>query len=622
MTAKKIPHLHEVEQKIRQLNGPLTVTLARYTSGKTTPLSMFTKPGSNGPGRDFLPEEVLAIHEGVLEWAGGGNYVITVTDVDGTNVQFQLWFSEEQFPQKTPPPMVASSRAGQVIQMPVAPQPQPQVQYVQQQQPVAAMGGGGPAMSFDYVQSGVPTRQVTPAGPQPVAPTWMTGVQAAPTEVRVYEKDRSDERRARGVEEELRREREERMKLEGKIERDRIEAAGQAQLTALREELRRLSEKGQANPAESDALRRVVEQNEALVREMRELREAKREESTSSAMTSMVTMIMNMQQQSQAQMVAMMQAMQQSTQQMIAAISAKPSGPDPVISVIVENNRQQMDAMKELVRGLGEQQREASRNAMGPRDLVDLTEKMRASSGADQLLKSVTEAYQNVLGMTKQSMELMKEMSGGPAPHPALEMVGAALQGIQGIAQRYIAMKQQVDVANAQARAVEAQAIGRTMPPGQPLHQPQQPGAQPQAVGEPPSNVVPIRPGAATQLTEIERQLFGIPQVMEAVERLRLSVAQGTINPAQAANWVNNAVLQITQMGGRPHVKVLKLLEEGMFDDFVRALLPHAPQPFVIEFVQILSGRQPAVPPAAAQQQDPEEEEDDEDEDDEEENEP
>lgn len=591
-TPKKVPFLHEVEQQIRLLAGPLNVTLAKVSNNKSTPYPMWQKP--NG----FSAEEVIGIGPNLLEWCGGGTSLLNILDVDGKAVQCQVYYPTDIYPEKVPQSMAHNLRQQPVAApapAPVQAQVIPIQQQVQQvpvqvyQTPMAAVAGGSPQMSdFGSVPSGVPVRGNTTGytvqqQPQQIAPgPWS----APPPEVRVVERSRGEEDRVKAAEDDARREREERLKLEAKVERERLEAQYQKQLDGLREEVRRSNEKP-AGPDEH--LRGVADTVKELAAEIRTLKEGKRED----GMAQVLTVMMQMQQQSQQQMM-----------QMLAALNTKPQGMDPTVQVLIESMRSDREAARERERSerearreealvRREEAREREKSAIGPREFIDMTEKLRSSSGVDVMMKSVTEVFGTMFGMMKQQVEMVQTLNGNQGPHPAVELVGNALVGVQEMAKQYFQSKQTVEVAQAQARAVEAQAQARVaMGP-----QAQPPQAQ-QAAQAAPSNVVPLRPQQPgvpeapppqVQMTAEEQQLFGLPVVLQKVEELRLIVAQGKATPENVVNWIRIAHGQLKQAGIAQHVKAFGLYEQGIFDDFVRALLPNAPQPFIIELVNTLT---------------------------------
>jgi hypothetical protein len=291
---------------------------------------------------------------------------------------------------------------------------------------------------------------------------------------------------------------------------------------------------------------------------------------------------------------------------MMLALNQRPTGPDPSLMLILEAFRQSSDSAKETIRVISETAREEKRTAMGPRDLIDMTERMNASNGAGTLLKSVSEAYSSVFGMAKAQIEMMKDSMAGGQVGPVQELVGTALQRAGDIAQRYIDMKRDVSVGEAkaveaQARAVQAQAQQAQGPrPG--LSGPQMPPPQPGAPLPPVAPPPPAPPANAVeaQLQEHEMQLFG--PALEAVRRLRIGVRDQKVAPHEVVQFVYQAMAIVVQRGWQ--VPALELFESDQLQMFVEALLPNSPQPLLVEITQLLyqakrNGGPPVTPPTA-----------------------
>ncbi len=642
-TPKKVPFLHEVEAQLRQLAGPLNVTLAKLANNKSTPLPMWPKP--NG----FTPEEVISIGPNLLEWCGGGTSLLNVLDVDGKSVQCQVYYPTDIYPEKVPQQLAHNLRQqavpvtvpaqttytpsyaaqAQTYTAPVIPLQQPQV--IQVAQPIAAAAGGS-AMSTDYtIPPGVAVRGATfgQAAAQAPAPTW-----SGTPEVRVVERPRNDEDRIRLAEEAAQREREARKDLEAKMERDRLESTHQKQLEGMKEEIRRVHEK---STAPDETVRAVMDTVKELASEVRNLKDTKREEASSTGMASVLTAMMQMQAQAQQQQAQMQQQSQQQMMQLLAALNAKPQGMDPTVQVLIESMRSDREAARERERSdrearreealvRREEAREREKSTLGPRDIMDMMKEARASSGVDAVMKPVTDIFGTMVGMMKQQAELVQQINGGGAPHPAVELLGGAINGVQEMAKQYFSSKQTIEVAQAQVRAMEARA--RMTP--EPAQLPPQPH-QVQQVQQAPNNVVPLRPQPAAapeqpavpaQMSSHEQQLFGVPILMQKIEELRGEVSQARVTPEQVVGFIRTAQVQLRQANLLHHVRVYELFDQGLFDDFARALLPNAPQPYIIELVNLLAkaAANPHAPlpsqaaAAPSQRQEENEEEDDEDE--------
>lgn len=559
------------EAKLRQIDGPLYVSLNRLVGGRPEPITMFSRAPGEPPGRGFTHDDIVALPNGVLRHSGGGRYRVTVSNDQNVQYTYGFWLDPEMYPQKIPQSMAAAYAA--------APAPaQPTQQGV-------AMS----TFSLESVTPGVVPVRPGQAAPQP------TQTYSQPTLVPTGggsdDRMRALEEQLRRTEEERRREREEAIKKEAAYEREKLQAEHTKNLARLEEEVRRLSERAATPPAgESESVKLMREQNERLMRSLEEMK---------------ATRAQDAQAQQNQQMMAMFMEMQKQTQQLMLTMSQKPAV-DPMVQMMIEQQRQQSEMQREALRVQAEQARERERSAMTPKDLVEMANTLRqANGGQDQLLKSVSEAYMGIFTMHKHQAELMMQMQQGPSS-PAVEMIGNALQGLQGMAQGYFQMKTEVAQAEAQMKVAEARALAP-----QPQAPPPQ-AAAPRKKGK----VVPLRPVDAppppaepgtkqAQLEEMEQKMFGLPKVIEAVRRLRVAVAEGKYTADDAVGWVRQALGVIQQMNARQHVPVLQLLENGMVDDFVRTLVPEAPQAFIIDFVRKLTAalsnpNAPAAAPATA----------------------
>ena len=284
-------------------------------------------------------------------------------------------------------------------------------------------------MSSDWIAHVPPG--VSRAQPQVTAPAAVS----APGPTYVVERERPSAPapdRVRALEAELQKEREDRLKKEAAYEREKLESVFRRENDQMKEELRRLTERlaqPQQSPVENEIVRSLKEQNDRL---LHSLEERKREES-GNAMMAMVSQMMQ-------QMQTQAQQSQQQMQMLLMKMGEKPAI-DPVVTLLLENSRAQQESAREYIRQQADMARENARSAMGPRDLVDLTEKLRASSGVDSLLKSTTEAFQSVFSLQKNALEMMRDINQGPSTSPLMEMAGNAINGVQEMAKGYFRMK-------------------------------------------------------------------------------------------------------------------------------------------------------------------------------------
>jgi hypothetical protein len=317
-----------------------------------------------------------------------------------------------------------------------------------------------------------------------------------------------------------------------------------------------------------------------------------------------------------------------------------------MMQVMLENQRADREAQRErdrLDREREREQRERDRELdrereramIGPREFIEMTEKLRSTSGVDTVMKQMTEVFGTMFGMMRSQVEMMQQMNGSGQPNPIIEAIGTVAGPIKDMAQGYYQMQAQKATAEAQARAFEARARAPEAFP--------QPGApaQAQAAAGPGGKVIPMGPravpdapaeAAASQAdpqpqtadpnqpwgsSDEERALFGLPIVLKQVENLRQLVAEGKADPTAVVNWVRYANAEITKQGARKFVKVLDLYDQQIYDDFCRVILPQAPATFIQALVQLMASTAttPGIIGNPAVAAPPPEEENDEDED-------
>jgi hypothetical protein len=591
------------EKKLQQLVPPLTLAVnKKYMGNRTTPVPLppakLDTNFDNGKGYDHM--EVRNLAPLLLQVSGGGTYGISVTDDQGGSLEFDIWLDPQQFPDRIPAEYAQHTQQGKVIPIPAS---QPVMQ------PMSAVAGSPPMLAgiptnVEWVSQvpagipriGAPTTAASqgyyvPPQPQAAQPfsfsTFPQGFGsfssypfATPYTPPAQQHPTSQEdARLRMLEDQNRQMREELLKRENQVERER-------ELTAMREEVRKLSER----PKDDAGM-------QALLGEIRALRETKSQDGTTAMMGFMAQMSQQSQQQAQ-------QAAQQMTQllgTLLPAMTQKPAGPDASMMMLVELFRASAEASKETTRMLSDQARDRERTAVGPRDVIEMSERLNQANGAGALLHNVSDAYQSVFGMTKTMMELWKENMGGSGPGPVQEMVGMTLQRGSDILEKYIQMKRDVSLGEAKVFEAQARANAAAAQPVQvpPQPQPQRAPAAAPPPGMPrPTHLPGVEKTAAQQEIEArEVQLFG--PAVEVVQRLRLGVKDQKINPDEVVAFVQQAINVIQQK--QWVVPALDLFHSEQIQTFVEVLIPNAPQAFIVAVVQRLYAlkRSNVVPPPA-----------------------
>lgn len=539
------------EAGLADLSEPLTVTVHKMIGSKPCPLQLPVKSGEDVPGRGLTKDEVRTIDHMIANvWAGGGEYLISASGDNGAKYRWKSYFPLDKYPEI--PARVTTGNGAQA--QPSAPAPTlAGVAQVVPPSPSYAPWGGLPmpvAPAPSPASSAVTSTQHHAPPWSQQHPSWPSMSYPSPYSPSPYytppHRDRDDDK--------LTAEREARLKLEAQIERDRMQAAHQAEMMALREELRRLADN--KRPADDDRVRE-------LERKLEEERRAREVESRFEAL--------------QRQMERQMEMFQRSLEQ----ISQRPSGPDPTMMMLVEAQkaqaaaqieaaRAQADAQREAARLQADAQREAARSAIGPREMVDIMSRM--STGHDQLAS----AYSRAMDLQQRAVENILQAQG-PAVHPALEMAGRAAEGVLGVAQQYIAMKEQAVAQESKARVMAAQLQAAQLQGPQAV-------AAVQAQHEVEEEVGEVDEETERELEESEELLFG--PALPAVKRLRVGVASSAVSPIEAASAVLQGIDHFAKSGKT--VKAFELWRQGNLAELVGVLVPDAIPSFKEQLAQAL----------------------------------
>jgi hypothetical protein len=522
------------------------------------------------------------------EWSGGGMYDCTATGANGEEMHWEMYFPPNQVPELIPPTRTLAFQP----QPPAQPAPTPQQSSVMntsgylaqaaqtyrqnpQQHPFSGQQAGGSAPTTNpfgwqgqYGQSGPP-----PApryGSQDFGPFDMSA----------------------------QKEREERLKLEAKMERQSQQAQHEKEMAAVTAEMRRLSETVSKRPLdeESPALKAAMDKINAL-----------EQQSTTQAVMQSIS------------------AMQENTNRMFERMAAdndrkieelrraeeqrrnaEPKS-DPMLPMLMQMMQQQGTQQQQstqtfvsLMQAQQTQQLEASRLAqssqMRPQEMLEL---FRAgNSGSEQMASAYGKAWELMANGVEQILHAQ-----GPGVHPALAMLGQGVEGGLGMAQQYLEMKQNESQANAQARSIQsqmeaqtriktaeiqAQAAAAARAPYQQQVEPDEDGGDgedDQVDTETETNETDEQPAqaavaSASQMEERERQLFG--EAHPHIMRLRKGVKSGAITPVQAAAALFQAVERFGALAsqGAELPPVFALFQEERFADLVDALIPSASAAF------------------------------------------
>jgi hypothetical protein len=614
------------EAKLAQMTPPLTVTVEKIVAGRKQPIELPIKPGENIAGQGWSADDVRELPTFLGRKAvGAGIVAIKVTDVNNVGMQWEWFFSPQDYERLAAPsndPTAAALAAMPppqvMIQQPGAPAPQAFAQMQDpysgwlgtvSRQPQQIPGGMQPAGTYRPIPQ-QQHQQGAPMYPQ-LAP--VPSIAAAP-----------DDR--------LREEREARIRLESEISRKDLENRYKEQIGSVNTEVRQLAAQlgqvvqlVQQRPGATEEAASVQSLKEQIAR----LEAANREDK----ITQLIA-------QQAAQTQALLAQMKADSDRAIAALTsqlaAKPTGPDPTLMMMMEMQKQQQASQLQYMQMLSSQ----NQSQLGPREWIDLTRSM--NTGAEQQATAFSKAWELMM----QGVETILHAQG-PGVHPAIEMIGQGIQAAAGMVERQAEAKEKVGTAQAQAAMYQAQAnaqlAAQLAQRGQ-LAGPAQPQAAPardaqaeqdaadaaeqdaadaddaseteqQQQQQASTNVRPagVSSGAARPAPIVDaeaqaarkkadREMFGA--ALQSIQKLRKKVRDGEFDQQTAAAAILQGVDQIMKL--KVKVPIMDLWAAGQLADVLELMLPDATMKFreqVIEaIVQIVQQAQQAAQAQAAAQ--------------------
>jgi len=443
---------------------PLMVRVERTVgASRPTPIELPPKEGA-APGMGWLKDDILKLEAWLVRsWTGGGVYEVSVVDDAGTKLDWTFSYDTKQYPPRNPPTLPGVDSA-----------PSSDDTTTQQATAQAVVTGEAnwppPASDYSSVISPQPAPQpVARPAPQPqqvrtamIPPTQYVAAPVAPTAP-----NNDFERRA--LQEQLAFAREQ----ISKIERERVEAQHQADLERIRqdndrkfEELKRsLTPKDDSRIDKLEALILKVldkpapapvqlgpdpsiiamqEETRRMREEMQRAEAARREEQTRAEAarreeTQRATERADQQRREDQHARELSEMRMQ-----IAAANAKPSGPDPMMLLMV-------DMVKDIARSSQSQIDNLKGFMMTPKDIAAMN---KESSGAvDDVRRTLMGSFNDLFGMQRQVVENMMAMQ--PQGESTLDK---AIDAAKGMADRYMGGQRDVAVSTAKAQAESSKA--------------------------------------------------------------------------------------------------------------------------------------------------------------------
>jgi hypothetical protein len=283
---------------------------------------------------------------------------------------------------------------------------------------------------------------------------------------------------------------------------------------------------------------------------------------------------------------------------------------DPMIDMMRENTRMQVEQMREVTRLQQDQSSKMSQFMVAPAQLAAIMKD--SAAGADAVIRNIVGSVDGIVNMYRNVAEHAVELAGGgPGDPPVVRMIEQGLGRASEIAERYLSVKRDQTVSDSKVKTAQAQAVAAQFqahtaqvnaqanarsvsgdlsgaappsappsspeintPPATPVGIPRRKGSEAEAEAK----VIPIHSPPT------EEEMFGI--AADSVKRLRKGVADGELDPEKAIDAILKGVEYAVQ--NHSTIPAFLLFQEERWADFIDVLLPNAPQAFKDECIRII----------------------------------
>jgi len=609
--------------KFETMVEPFTVRVEKIKGTMKMEIPLPQPEDGSAPGTNWSKDQVRDLTRWlVTEWAGGGHYVIAISDgsTPPQTMEWTAFYPTTEFPEKVPPPLQGAF-------MPSTPTP------TQVKPTMASFPGSGsslPPASLFPTAAPVPTVPTVPA-PQPgyfpptpypfATPLPTLGGSAASGEVAALR-----EQLTRAREEALARDFERRL-AEMKAESDRQMQTLQQSMTAMVQQLTQAVQQraAAADPAVEqlrEANRRLEEQ---LTQQRTEMERARREAELREEIR-----------RTQEQQARLVEESNRRLEEFMRANANK--GPDPQLLMFQQMMQAQMEAMKDIARTSQVQLDRIQNFMMRPQDVLAIAKE--STTNTDHVVQNIARQYESMFGLSRQLIEQAAQLNSGGGGNQVIDLVRDGVANLAEMARKYTgdktkeqvaAMNAQAEIAKAQAEVQKAQlermaqmaAMEAAMKAGVAAPMPSggyagPPGVQQPAIGAPsvrapkmsnglnglngangaPANVVPFKPNdGGRRRGRTDEEWFGptLPKVLELRESVDkfLDALRETpprrdgAEPSEVADAIQQAAAYVMQ-ANLPIPALTELLAQGMIADFLDVLLPNATQAYRDEVAKLL----------------------------------
>mgnify|MGYP001589059978 CR=1 FL=1 len=293
------------------------------------------------------------------------------------------------------------------------------------------------------------------------------------------------EEEIRRRDEEIRQKEAERVAAEHKAALERQQQTYTQEMISLREELRRMGEKGKSE--EDGQLRREREERERIERERERERTDQRFQALQDTIARLAdrpvedpkyrtleaellrTREEHTRERERFERQQEMEKLRQETERLrqetqTALREATTSKPDPMVLIMQENARTaqenarlQAENMREISRA---QQASADRMmqlTMSPTAVASLVKD--SSQGTDMLLRNVVSTFSGMFDTLTGVVQKVSQLTAGdPGPSPVVQLAGEALSGVKELANKYLGVQRDKSINDTRMRAAQMQA--------------------------------------------------------------------------------------------------------------------------------------------------------------------
>lgn len=573
------------DAKLEALTEPLRVVVEKMVAGRPQPFNLPVRPGQETSGAGWTKDDVRHLQEFLPGKLGTGIVNVKVTDVNNQAMRWQWFFSPADFGPKADPVPAATAvsfeGAVPVMAQPIAqspPAPPAAAGYVQDPYagwlhtvppPTPRLASGIPAAYASAGQFGTPRYPGGPMYPTQIYPP------AAPT--------------GNGNSDELRREREERLRLEADLQRKELENRYREQIGSVSNEVRQM-QASVAQLAQTMQQQATARRDDDDTPQMKMLREQLAKMEREREQSTFAQLIASNQQ----QMTQLLSQMRADTDKQISTlaasikeVAAKPSGPDPNMQMMMQMFQMQMQMLQS-----------GKDTQLTPMQMFEVMRSM--NTGAEQQATAFSKAWELMM----QGVETILQAQG-PAMHPALEMLGNGIQAAVGLGGKAIEeraevgrMQAQAQMAQANANAQLAQQLQRQQQLAQQraLAGAQQEDQQPEEPEEPETeededeeSAVRVDATAATDAKKRDVEMFG--PALDSIKRLRLGVKTGALDAEKAAQAIIMGVTEfLKQKHANPALSIpaFDLWAQGQVGEVIDLMLPDAKPSMRAKVVDII----------------------------------